>query len=971
MSESLSELMPDGVPEPVSAIPAKRKLDLEISYKGDDSALDNRVFHGEVGDLSRPWMKLHSFKLVRTAAEVHELVERALRVGRVALDLETEGLDNRIEYRDDGSFYTRHRIVGYCLCIERDGFYIPVRHYQDPKDPNPNVDSVESVEEEIKRLCWAAQPVLKDGSIDMLGAKAKDFEVPPRVVIEFWHAKFDQEFLYPITGIDIWNPASFEDGMLMVYALCTEDEQGLKENARDRLEPLVDPETGAQCPYDMITFKKLFPKTKSKAERRFQELTPSEYGDGWNVVLYGCSDAICTRLLCAKMLPEVQAIRQHGFYVIEKQVAQVVRVIERTRVLINKGEISSLLAEADAELAECEARIKALAVSLGFPSDFNPGSAAQLADFLFGPKGVWNGEKPEKTAEGQYKTDEKTIEQLGKSKNAPEVFGLIIKHRQIGKVRGTYLQSLVKNTDELNQLRLNFKPTGAATGRFTAPNGNPAHGYAGVPIQGIPARDDPKKPRVAHSLRRAFIARPGYVIVKADYASQELRIAASVSGEQKWIAEYEKEATTGVPADLHFMTAQAFYPGLTKDSPDLKLKRNSGKTANFALIYGGGVGAVQRATGCDKVEGARLKKAFDDSVPGFSRWVKGQHKLVKERGGIYTAFQRFVRIPSANIEAKAIRRQWLKEKKRLHKDGTPRFSEAEVGNEVKKRRAGAERMATNYPIQGTGADVLKISLILLHREFHLRRWLKNGGDDSVRLIMTVHDEVVFEIREDRVAEAVPILIRIMESPTRMLKNWRVPLVVEADIGSAWAAKTSWSAVVRGEVAPPPYLAGKTLATHPDVIVLSKMAVERSTAAPVAKAPPVAAPSLIPVSAVPASVATAAPPLAPADAAPTEPAVPAEPAKHESKTSRIASMRLKSSYLDREAVRQIVHACVIARTHAFLHEEEQIPVEFLLGGERHVVLFDAKEGFLVPAPRLACDLRRMNLLDELVIREVHG
>src|SRR5688572_10656018 len=158
MSESLSELMPDGVPEPVSAIPAKRKLDLEISYKGDDSALDNRVFHGEVGDLSRPWMKLHSFKLVRTAAEVHELVERALRVGRVALDLETEGLDNRIEYRDDGSFYTRHRIVGYCLCIERDGFYIPVRHYQDPKDPNPNVDSVESVEEEIKRLCWAAQP---------------------------------------------------------------------------------------------------------------------------------------------------------------------------------------------------------------------------------------------------------------------------------------------------------------------------------------------------------------------------------------------------------------------------------------------------------------------------------------------------------------------------------------------------------------------------------------------------------------------------------------------------------------------------------------------------------------------------------------------------------------------------------------------------------------------------------------------
>lgn len=1391
MNQSLEELFSDDVEQGPQLAPSKMKFD----YQGDDDALDAIEGANEGEDLSKPWMKFHRFSLVTSADEVRALVDRALEVGRVALDLETEGLDNRIEYRENGTCYTRHQIVGYCLGIEGDGYYIPVRHVPELNtDPNPNVDSVVRTEAEIKRLCEAAQPVLKNGSIDVLGAKEKDFEVPPRVVIEFWHAKFDQEFLYPVTGIDIWNPASFDDGMLMVYTLCTEDEQGLKENARQRLEPQVDPKTGEKCPYEMIEYKQLFPRGTPKSERKFQFRVPRDVMPGWNYVLYGCSDAICTNLLCRDLRAKVlEDKRQYGFYTLEKQVVQVVRVIERTRVLINKGEISTLLAEADKELLETEALIRARAVAVGFPADFNPASSAQLADFLFGPQGIWKGKKPEKTTEGQYKTDEKTIEQFAKEPEAPDSFGLIIKHRQISKVRGTYLQNLAENTDELNQLRLNFKQTGAATGRFTAPKGDAAHGYAGVPIQGIPGRDDPKKPKVAHSMRRLFIARPGYVIVKADYASQELRLAASTSGEQKWIAEYEKEAVTGKPADLHYLTAVAFYPGLTPDSPDYKLKRGAGKVANFALIYGGGVGAVQRATGCDKVEGTRLKKAFDDSVPGFSRWVKSQHKRVKEDRGVYTAFKRFISIPDANIDRDTLVKKWRAQGRK--------FSENEVGQEVKKIRAACERKATNYPVQGclkfsaevqtrkgparigelatagevfevwtgtrwahataqdmgpcelaevrlkdgtliecdtrhkllvvsdagydwvrfgdlqpgmavatslceplelsppdplpkigrrpgsilrpalapsmerelwywlgryvgdgwldpggglvyafgidegdaverckafwtemglnpkaalnmhqpatklslryrleiwsvdlydwliqlglsegatahtkrcpprvfgetlehrraflrglmdsdghkpplptkqdnvwdpkkrgnpyavhlcqrpllvdlkrlfrtvgvesvirgpytsgkdmngdsttsyrldlnrrmyerhvmgravrlpkphdmfaprflveellragpfsrsvfgenesaytlylrlrtggkvgvytlamlcellgvelsqpiygfkrlvekralgrqehtytlgvqdplhryesdgvitknSGADILKISLVLLLREFHLRGWLKSGGDDSVRMIMTVHDEVVFEIREDRVADALPILVRIMESPTRLLKDWRVPLVAEADIGPSWAAKISWSGLLNGEVKErPPYLVGKTLVRDPEVLVLGKKA------GPASSPPPaVSSPASVPPSQAPPAVAPSSPPMRPSEA--PRSTQPVSPINGSATPRKVASFRLRSAYVDYNTVVAIVQACAAARLEAAklkkLHE--QIPVEFLIGGERPVLLYSAKEDYRVYAPELEGNLRRMNLLDDCVIREEHA
>jgi hypothetical protein len=163
-----------------------------------------------------------------------------------------------------------------------------------------------------------------------------------------------------------------------------------------------------------------------------------------------------------------------------------------------------------------------------------------------------------------------------------------------------------------------------------------------------------------------------------------------------------------------------------------------------------------RATGCDRMEGQRRKTAFDKAVPDFAKWVKTQHARVKKDLGVWTAFGRWIAIPDANSPDNAI-------------------------------RAACERHATNYPIQGSGADIMKIGMILIHKEMYRRGWIEN---DSVRMLLTVHDELVFEIRHDMVVDVIPVIVEMMEMPTRMARPpyspaWQVPLVTEPLVGPTW------------------------------------------------------------------------------------------------------------------------------------------------------------------------------------------
>lgn len=703
-----------------------------------------------VPDITRPWMKNHKFLLVKSADELDAIIDAAIAAKKCALDLETEGLDNRIFYDPTGKPYTKHKIVGFCLSYDGVvGFYAPIRH--NPEDGGTTLNlPVDRVEAAITRLCVAAQPTPKPGALEKDPLSFKDHD-PGKLVLYFWNAKFDQEFLYPVTGIDWWHPESFEDGNLSYYVNYTDDKQlSLKWKAFNELK---DAESN---PYEMIELKDLFVRGR---EIKFALLSPDEPG----CVKYACSDAICTYLLCdrprkhEKRTDVIGIVREkHSFIIrLEKQTAQAMRWMERPRVRVNRDLVHVHLEENAKKRDEIIGRIKKIAEARQFHG-FDPKSTKVLSEFLFTDKGLNITPKPDiNEKSGQYKTDAESLEKLvAENPGVPDVLKWIVEWRGYEKLDSTYLQSMYNNVDDNSEMRFQFKQTGAATGRFSAPAGDNDQGFSGIPVHGIPGTS---------ALRTCFEAREGFTLVKSDYAGEELRIAANVSGEMVWIREFlEGEG------DLHSITARAFF-GKQDISKD---ERKMGKIANFALLYGGGPQAIMRATGCDKLEASRRKAAFDKAVPSFAQWIKAQHAFVKKHKGVYTAFGRWIAIPDIDSPEKMV-------------------------------IAACERKSTNFPIQGAGADVMKISLVLLCKEFYKRGWLKQGGgDDSVRMLLSVHDEIVFEIKHARVQEALVVITKVMASPTYMAGpphsgKWRVPLIVEPLIGKNWAGEYDYGMLTHG------------------------------------------------------------------------------------------------------------------------------------------------------------------------------
>jgi DNA polymerase I-like protein with 3'-5' exonuclease and polymerase domains len=542
----------------------------------------------QITDIFKAWMHYHEFVVVESIGQLEEIVAQAFKTGKCSLDLETQGLDNRIYKRDpskikglyeeywDGPqperiLQTVHKIVGYCISPDGyTGYYVPVRHTAEGAERNLDLVAVGKL---IKKLCLASQPVIKEEgrAVDPLASALIE---KPKVRIFFWHAKFDQEFLLPVTGIDFWHPESFEDAMLVYYCIYTNDKNlGLKDKSHKKLsvhrngnlvlghikkdpknpqhEIVEESPTGVPIPYEMIELKSLFLRGR-----------PIDFGslDPHEARYYACSDAICTFLHCNH--PTIQsAIKDKkfaGMYRIEKQVAQVLRWMERNRIKIDHEYVKQLFADARKEADDYRKQIVSLAAQKGFHS-FDPQSTQQLSEFLFAsPNGLNIEPKPEKTKDevrNQYKTDADTLEKL--VEEHPDINPILItvvKFRQVEKVIGTYLEGMLNNCDENSELRYQFKQTGAPTGRFTAPSGDPAHGYGGIPIHGIPSTYDETKPKVATALRKAFVARAGYTMVKVDFAGEELRIVTNLSGEPVWVKEFNEG--TG---DLHTITAKAFF----------------------------------------------------------------------------------------------------------------------------------------------------------------------------------------------------------------------------------------------------------------------------------------------------------------------------------------------------------------------------------------------------------------------------
>ena len=416
---------------------------------------------------------------------------------------------------------------------------------------------------------------------------------------------------------------------------------------------------------------------------------------------------------------------------------------------------------------------------IDFPHTYDVLSAQKLG-LLFREMEVPNLEASEKS--GQVVTAQDVLNKV--IEDAEESFPFMRKikrFRELAKALSVYLIPMVEDVAEDGTLKPKFDQFAADTGRFSCKtNKKPwktKDGGCRVPFQGIPATYDKSKPECINSLRKCITARdPKSWIIAIDYAGVELRLITNLSREPKWIREFFRCSDCdntfpheldeqGLPrptppicpncgsdriGDLHSLTATAFYGEAAKETSEWKQLRQNAKGCNFALCYGGTGRAVVRTINCSDEEGQEKYNTFTKTYRTLYGWWQSQHKYAREHGHVKTAFGRVLPMPDINHEDRRIR----------SKD---------------------ERKSVNSPIQGTSADITKIAMSLIYSEVRKRGWF-----DQLKMILTVHDEIVFEIHEDIIGEAIPVICELM-SRNNAIKSmgWDLPLLVDVEFGKNW------------------------------------------------------------------------------------------------------------------------------------------------------------------------------------------
>lgn len=624
------------------------------------------------------WMNDCEFNLVESPEQLKEIVDTAIASKLCALDLETDGLNNKVY---DG--LCQGKIVGFALSSDgKKGYYAPINHKEGnlPEEP---------VIAEIKRLC-------------------------ENCVTIYHNAKFDTEFLWTV-GIEVDKSSMFEDTQVLVY-LDNDDLAKLKGKG-------LKPSALRYLGMEMIEFTDLFPKMKGKKKAemdlRFDKLHPEE------CVRYAASDAIVTYRLFQHLKHNIK--EQPVVYKIDKALIPALRQMERNRVKINTEYLKGLKEQVEKEMVELAEKVyKIVGHQFSFTAPREIGFA--LFEKLKLPGGI-------KTKTGQWKTGESDLEHL---MDKHPVVGNIVRYKKLDTLVRRYIGPLSENVDHLSEAKFQFDACRVQGGRFACPGGDPSQGYTGVNVQSTPKKREEDMPNI----RKAFIARPGFKIIDIDYGGQELRIAANIAKETNLFTIFkDPDPKERKP---HRKLAQDVF-NVKEPTP---VQYAIAKSTNFQTLYGGGGKAIARKVGIAETEGMRIQKRFFELNPKIKAWIDFQKKYVKKHNYIKTYFGRIRRIPFAN-------------------------------SSEKKMVAYAERLSINSPIQGTAGDIMRIAIVNVTSLIK-----KKGWEDDCRILLTIHDELVFEVREERIDEITPELIKTMSSIGG--KDWEVELEVEAEIGDSWS-----------------------------------------------------------------------------------------------------------------------------------------------------------------------------------------
>ena len=349
--------------------------------------------------------------------------------------------------------------------------------------------------------------------------------------------------------------------------------------------------------------------------------------------------------------------------------------------------------------------------------EFNMNSPRQLGEVLF--EKLQLDPKAKKTKTGQYATSEDILQKLA-SKH--EIIQHILEYRTYQKLKSTYVDALPSQIGAFDQrVHTNFSQTTAATGRLASVNPN---------LQNIPIRTVR-----GQQIRGAFVAGEGKQIISADYSQIELRLIAEISGEENMIKAFQDGE------DIHASTASKLFKVPLEEVT--KTQRSQAKTVNFGIIYGQGAFALAEQTGMSRSEAKQMIDSYYETYPRLKDYMAEQVQKAREKGYVETILGR----------------------KRHLKD-------INSNNFVVKGHA--ERNAVNAPIQGSAADIIKIAMINIEDEL-------GKGDLQTRMLLQVHDELLFEAPKEEVEQVSALIKSEMETAFQT----QVPLVVEVGSGDNW------------------------------------------------------------------------------------------------------------------------------------------------------------------------------------------
>ncbi|BAZ15857.1 DNA polymerase I [Calothrix sp. NIES-4071] len=470
----------------------------------------------------------------------------------------------------------------------------------------------------------------------------------------------------------------------------------------------------------LTSYQDLVPKTKTIADIDIK-----------SVADYCCSQVHATYQLVSKLRGELNKIPDLSKLLvdIEQPLEPVLAEMEYQGIRINSDYLKELSKQLEVDLAKYEQQVYDIA-----GEKFNLGSPKKLSEILFTKLKL--STKHSRKIQTGYSTDAATLEKL-REVDETGIIEAISEFRTLSKLKSTYVDALpLLVRSDTHRIHTNFNQTATSTGRLSSSNPN---------LQNIPIRT-----AFSRQIRKAFIPESGWLLVAADYSQIELRILAHLCQEPILVEAYKNNE------DIHTVTARLMFEkeNVTSD------ERRVAKTINFGVIYGMGSLRFSRSTGVDKNLANEFIKRFYTRYPKIFEYLEGVKKQAISKGYVETIIGR--------------RRyfDFTTESLRKLKNSKPSDIDLSKLKNLGNFDAGLLRSAANAPIQGSSADIIKIAMVKMHEV------LQNY---QARVLLQVHDELIFEVPPNEWEELQPQIKSVMENAVKLT----VPLLVEARAGENW------------------------------------------------------------------------------------------------------------------------------------------------------------------------------------------